>query len=78
MTREANYHEVVYHIEGYNEHGGFVTETFDNVNDALAYWGSDSEWLNADLVAEHFYADRREHETIKDVQVVPIHELFRH
>lgn len=78
MKREANYHEVIYHINGYNKFGGFVSESFEKLNDAFAYWGNDNEWLNAALDAEHFYADHREQENIKDIEVVPIHKLFRH
>lgn len=78
MTKtNSNYHEVLYHVDGYSKYG-FVTEMFDNLDDALEFWGRDDEWLNAELVAEHFYSDRREHEVIRNVEIVPIHELFRH
>lgn len=75
---DVNYHEVEYHIDGYNEYGGFTSKTFDALKDALEYWGNDKDWLNASLVAEHFYCNRREYETIREVQVLPIHKLFRY
>lgn len=45
---------VVYHVEGHTSNGYFVTHTFDNMEDVLAYWECTENWQDGEIAAEYF------------------------
>ena len=58
---------VWYHVEGRTFAGDFVSERFENLEDAWAFYGADEYWQEVDFTAEIFFPDCREYEVIKRI-----------
>lgn len=56
-----------FHVQGYTTVGCFFSETFDNLDDALLYWGTDSDWREGDVVEERFESTKRSYHVIRRV-----------
>jgi hypothetical protein len=59
--------ESIFHVDGHTCAGGFVTASFETEEAALAFWGSDSDWQDGDLVEEIFESTKRSCRVIKRV-----------
>lgn len=44
----------IYRVEGHTTAGCFFAEQFDNMEDALAYWGCAEDWQDGEIVAEYY------------------------
>ena len=60
-------YESVFHVDGYTRAGGFLYAWFDTEAEALEFWGSDSDWQDADIVEEIFEPTKRSYRVIKRV-----------
>ena len=49
-----------FHVQGYNEVGTFVNETFDVLDEALDFFDS-IDWQDGDCVEERFLPNKREY-----------------
>ena len=58
--------ETIYHVEGYNSVGSFISKTFKSRKRALEFWGDDSQWQEGHIGAEIFEPDRRRYEAVHD------------
>ena len=55
-----------FHVQGYNEVGSFVNETFDNLEEALECFDS-FDWQEGDCVEERFLSNKRERILLTDL-----------